>query len=243
MKIFDWLEFLLSRLKERDNGKYELIEALVLEKISEIVSIHTKSAKQLIEKHFSVHKIKIVNSLQDNPELQLKYLGEKLENESTISLKEDNPEEIQLYIKLLCNSRRKNQKKKLLNKLQVFEQFYKLDEILSLCKSGNIKDAQAFLEERSGNIPTAVRLGIEVYRLLEWICYRIYSQFFEERVLEYIQESKPLTDKRRQKLDKIISRIDLTLEKSTDELDTDVILSDIQDLKYMLLERMEFSND
>ena len=138
----------------------------MLDKMGDFVNVSTKHTKQMIEKYFSGQKIKIVKSLEKSPELQLKFLEEELEENNADSSRvvnhEEYAEEIELYIKLLCQSDSKAQQKKMIEMLKKYEAYYKLEEILVIFERKRYKQGWAYIEERMGNIDQAITLRLEV---------------------------------------------------------------------------------
>ena len=139
-----------------------MIKDLLLDKMGDFVNVSTKHTKQLIEKHFNGQKIKIVKSLEKSPELQLKFLEEELADAGKDANHEEYAEEIELYVKLLCQTDIKEEKKKVLEKLKKYEGYYNLEEILVICQKKRYKEAWAYIEERMGNIDAAITLRLEV---------------------------------------------------------------------------------
>lgn len=165
MKVFPWIEFLFARLESKYKQKLPEIRQLVLDRIGDILNVSTRATKNLIEKYFAENKMKIVKSLEASPELQLKYLEEELEEDDSTAtaIKSGRfSEEIDLYIRLLCQSKDKTQRKKIPEKLKKYETLYKLEDALYICEKNNVKSALSYLEERFGNLDKATKYKIEV---------------------------------------------------------------------------------
>ena len=161
--MFAWAEYLLTEHKTNDPSS---IRDLILDKMSDFVNVSTKHTKALIEKFFNGQKIKIVKSLEKSPDMQLKYLEEELEEHQMCTGKyvnhEEHAQEIELYVKLLCQTDDKEQKKKTIDVLKKYELYYKFEEILAIFQRKNNLIGWAYIEERMGNVDKAIKLRLEV---------------------------------------------------------------------------------
>lgn len=92
-----------------------------------------------------------MGKLDKSPDIQLEFIEKLTQTSRGLDVFDDNM--ITLHIKLLCQSKSKAKRKRVLFELSEYERYPK--ECLSICKTYKVKDAWAFLEENVGT-PEAI---------------------------------------------------------------------------------------
>ena len=123
--------------------------------------IDHESTTSLINNYFKDDIKTIINKLSTRPDVQMNFIEMIIHEAKSPQMIDD--ETIELYIKLLAESKDSKSKKRVLGELQRQGRFP--PKCLEICKQNNIKDAWAFLEEVRGNyesIKKAIELRAEV---------------------------------------------------------------------------------
>lgn len=110
-------------------------------------------------------------SLAPEPIVQLEYLEKMLEGRN--KGEEIDNKMLILHIRLLCQSKDKANRKKIVHELRANN--YPLDDCLELCRKYEIKDAWAYLEERRGGslgINKAIDLQFQVRKIRLTLIYK-----------------------------------------------------------------------
>lgn len=161
-RVFEWIASLLKEFSGKNLEVYRQLKTFTISKINEIVAVNTRQTKRLLDRYFEDMKQTVIMQLSLNPEMQLNYLEQVVENLKDSREKIEDPSIIRLYLNLLCRSMVKENRKLVLQELQDFSEYYNINEILRLCKENGIKDAVIYLDERLGNIEEALALRLEV---------------------------------------------------------------------------------
>lgn len=130
--------------------------------------IDPETTTSLINNYFGDEIKNIINKLSTRPDVQMSFIEKLVHEAKTPQMVDD--ETIELYIKLLAESKNKASRKRVLVELK--KQGRYPQRCLEICKQNNIKDAWAFLEETRGtyeSIKTAIELRYMVNN-------RFYSQ-------------------------------------------------------------------
>ncbi len=163
------------------------LKAEILQKLPQLVAISSNLTSALMTRHFGHQSQQVLSSLDANPELQFQFLrsligkndkkGEAADKSSmgyaavvvgdgsapssvlaavpsAIPL---TPELHELYVRLLC----KYAPDSVLAHISAYHD-YNIDHILVLCKQHNVDDASAYLLEGTGDVPTALKLLLDV---------------------------------------------------------------------------------
>ena len=101
----------------------------------------------------------IIRSLSKYPADQLELLEEYLQKRKRMGELIDNDLLI-VHISLLCRSDEEDDQNRLMKSLLIYE--YPLEACFEICRFYDKKDACAFIEEKTGNFVSSVKIKIEV---------------------------------------------------------------------------------
>jgi len=178
-KVFNWIDKILTRLHEEAEedenmnaqATIERLKQEILRSLRELVEIDSELTADLVRRWFKNAHKEVINKLDLVPELQLEYLTniiykrdqEKAKVEKTPNDHPNKKETLEiendlliLNVKLLCMIRPREVRRF----LERYE--YPLAECLALCEEYNIKDAQAYILERTGAVSPALDLVLQI---------------------------------------------------------------------------------
>lgn len=151
-KIFDWVYHYMETNAVSDKLKEEITGTLS-DLIRELAEIDIDKTQRLLARYFEKSEVKIIKALKKYPKIQFSLVEKKVHFErGQGKIMEDAL--LILYIKLLC----KTKPKKVAEELKLA--FYPSDACLKQCVKYDLKEAQAYLYEKTGDI----QKSLQIYR-------------------------------------------------------------------------------
>lgn len=142
--VFDWLD---SKFKE---SPHEVLKKKTIDELGTLVEIDSDKTANLVKNWYKNSHTFIIKKLDSAPNLQLKYLAE-------LSPDQFDKDLLLIYVKLLSI----HDNKKLVKFLKNFDNDY-LEESLKICKEFNSIEAQAYLNEKQGDVKESLDLWAEL---------------------------------------------------------------------------------
>lgn len=142
--VFDWLD---SKFKE---SPHDVLKKKTIDELGTLVDIDSDKTANLVKNWYKNSHAFIIKKLDSAPNLQLKYLAE-------LSPDQFDKDLLLIYVKLLSI----HDNKKLVKFLKNFDNDY-LEESLKICKEFNSIEAQAYLNEKQGDVKESLDLWAEL---------------------------------------------------------------------------------
>ncbi len=163
--VFEFLENSFKRLTlEKKKEEKKVLAGCILKEIRQLVKLNSEKTKSIIQVYIPELQEELVNALNDNEELQLKYLEGIINDEDLVSMKNKLSERSILRFVELMSKAKPN------DLLSAFKKNpnFSTEEALEICKDYQVYDCMEYLYERMGNIEESVKIAaLRIDRVLK----------------------------------------------------------------------------
>lgn len=154
-KIFEWVYHYMEVKTPSEKQREEILTTLC-NLMASLAEIDIDLTQKLLGRYFAKSLVKIIKELKKFPQIQFNLIEKKVHYEKSLGRKVDDSLSV-LYIKLLC----KTKPKKVAQELKLA--LYPSDACLKQCIKYDLKEAQAYLFEKTGAIFKSLGLYRELF--------------------------------------------------------------------------------
>lgn len=101
VRIFNWIIDKLIKFEKENSSNLKKFKTFVLSRITDLLKLNVEKSREIIDIFGSNEEKNIINQMSDQPQLQLKYLQNKIKEEREKNQYIEN-DLLLLHIELLC---------------------------------------------------------------------------------------------------------------------------------------------